>query len=137
MPSRRQEKVARVIKEAVSDAITNHLSDPRIGGFISVTKVDVAPNIRSAEVYVSIFGQDETGQRKTFAAIEHGKSRIQSLMAHKLQIKFCPVLHFFRDEDFKKTIETMRLINEATRELEERYADDENENEDENEDENE
>ena len=117
MATRRQEKVARVVKEAVSDAITHHLSDPRIEGFVSVTKVDMATDLRNANVYVSIFGGDETAQNKTFAAIAHAKSRIQSLVAGKLQSKFCPVLHFYRDENFKKTLETMRLIDQAASEL--------------------
>ncbi|MHC4121160.1 MAG: 30S ribosome-binding factor RbfA [Planctomycetota bacterium] len=127
MATRRQEKVARVIKEAVSDAITHHLSDPRIEGFVSITRVDVAPDMRNADVYLSIFGKDDAGQNKTFAAIEHARSRIQSLLAGKVQSKFCPVVHFHRDEKFKKTLETMRLIDEAARELENKDSDGENE----------
>jgi len=119
MATRRQEKVARVVKEAVSDAIANHLNDPRIEGFVSVTRVDMAPDLRNADVYLSIFGKDETSQNKTFAAIAHAKSRIQSLLAGKLQCKFCPVLRFYRDEKFKKTLETMKLIDRAVGELEE------------------
>ena len=118
MPTRRQEKVARVVKEAVSDAVANHLNDPRIEGFVSVTKVDMAPNLRSADVYFSIFGKDDASQNKTFAAITHARSRIQSLLAGRLQSKFCPVLCFYRDEKFKKTLETMKLIDQAVSELE-------------------
>jgi len=117
MATRRQEKVARVVKEAVSDAITHHLNDPRIEGFVSVTKVDVAPDMRNADVYVSIFGRNEASQNKTFAAIEHARSRVQSLLASRVQSKFCPVLHFFRDKEFKKTLETMRLIDQAAKEF--------------------
>ncbi len=126
MATRRQEKVARVIKEAVSDAITHHLSDPRIEGFVSVTRVDVAPDMHNADVYVSIFGKGETGQNKTFVAIQHARSRIRSLLAGKMQSKSCPVLHFYRDERFKKTLETMRLIDEATKELEKKDSDEDN-----------
>jgi len=35
-----------------------------------------------------------------------------------LQSKFCPVLHFYRDEKFKKALETMKLIDQAVSELE-------------------
>jgi ribosome-binding factor A len=117
MATRRQEKVARVVKEAVSDAITHHLNDPRIEGVVSVTKVDVAPDMRNADVYVSIFGKDEAGQNKTFAAIEHARSRVQSFLASRVHSKFCPVLHFHRDDEFKKTLETMRLIDQAAKEF--------------------
>ena len=118
MATRRQEKVARVVKEAVSDAIANHLNDPRIEGFVSVTRVDMAPDLRNADVYLSIFGKDDTVQNRTFVAITHAKSRVQSLLAGKLQCKFCPVLRFHRDENFKKTLETIKLIEKAVNELE-------------------
>jgi len=118
MVTRRQEKVARAVKEAVSDAIANHLNDPRIKGLISITKVEMTADLRHADVYVSIFGKDEAAQNRTFAAITHARSRIQSLVAGKLQSKFCPVLCFHKDEKFKKTLETMKLIDQAVSELE-------------------
>lgn len=128
MAGRRQEKVARLVKEAVSDAITNHLNDPRIDGFVSVTRVNVAPDLRSAEVYLSIFGggrimqppdqaRTELHYDKTFAAITHARSRIQSFVADKLRSKFCPVLHFHVDEKLRETLETMRLIKQVGDEL--------------------
>jgi ribosome-binding factor A len=117
MATRRQEKVARIVKEAVSDAITHHLNDPRIDGFVSVTRVDMAADLRNADVYLSIFGGDKADQNKAFAAITHAKSRIQSLLAGKIQSKFCPVLHFYKDEKFKKTLETLNLIDRAVKEL--------------------
>ena len=106
-----------MVKEAVSDAVANHLNDPRIEGFVSVMRVDVAADLRNADVYISIFGKDGTAQNKTFAAITHAKNRIQSLLAHKMQSKFCPVLRFHRDEKIKNTLETIRLIDQTASEL--------------------
>jgi ribosome-binding factor A len=128
MPTRRQEKVARVIKEAVSDTIANHLNDPRIEGFVSVTRVDVAPDLRTCDVHLSIFGKDDAAQNKTFAAITHAKSRIQSRLAGRLQCKFCPVLRFHKDENLKRTLETMKLIDQAVSEMEKKEPADQREN---------
>ena len=130
MATRRQEKVARVVKEAVSDAITHHLSDPRIEGFVSITRVDVAADLRNADVYISVFGKNQATQNKTFEAINHAKSRIQSHLAHRIQSKFCPVLHFYTDEKFKKTLETMELIDKATKEWKAKELDEEDEQSD-------
>ena len=113
MATRRQEKVARIVKEVVSDAIANHLSDPRIEGFVSVTRVEMAPDLRNAEVYLSIFGSDEPAQCKTLIAIKHARPKIQSLLGGKIKSKFCPVLHFHSDDKFKKTIEIMNIIDKA------------------------
>jgi ribosome-binding factor A len=117
MPTRRQEKVARVVKEAVSDAIAHHLNDPRIDGFVSVTRVDLAADLRTADVYLSVFSRNPAAQEKTFAAITHARSRIQSVLAGAMRSKFCPVLRFHKDEKFKKTLETMNLIDKAISEL--------------------
>ena len=119
MATRRQEKVARIVKEAVNNAITQHLSDPRIEGLVSITRVEMAPDLRNANVYISVLGKDEATQNKTFAAIVHAKSRIQSLISGKIQSKFCPVLHFYNDDKFKKTLETLKLIEKVTNNPEE------------------
>jgi ribosome-binding factor A len=123
MATRRQERVARVVKEATSDAISHHLNDPRIEGLVSVTRVDVAADLRTADVYLSIFGKDYAVENRAFTAIAHAKGRIQSLVADRLQSKFCPVLRFYRDEKFKKTLETMRLIDQAVSEMEKKDSD--------------
>ena len=128
MPSRRQEKVARVIKESVSDTISNRLSDPRIKGLVSVTKVDISPDLRSANVYLSIMAADESERQLTFKAIEHASRYIQTRLGRKMTSKFCPHLHFHEDTEFKQTLETLRMIEEVSQELHERqpHYDEEN-----------
>ncbi|MFA6176458.1 MAG: ribosome-binding factor A, partial [Phycisphaerae bacterium] len=56
MAQRRQERMARVVKEAVSDIVNNHLQDPRIEGFISITEVKIEPDLKKADVFLSIMG---------------------------------------------------------------------------------
>ncbi|MBN1795917.1 MAG: 30S ribosome-binding factor RbfA [Sedimentisphaerales bacterium] len=113
MPSRRQEKFSRAVKKAVSYAIAEGLNDPRIEGFVSVTRVEMSADLRNADVYLSIFGGTESSQRKTFSALEHARSRIQAFVAGELNSKFCPVIHLKYDEAFKKILETMRILNEV------------------------
>ena len=120
--TRRQERLARQIREAVSDAVANHLGDPRIEAFVSVTAVNIASDLRSADVYLSLFGKGRAAQDKTFAAIQHAKSRIQSLVAHQLHSKFCPTMRFHRDDKFKKTVETINLIEHTVADMEKKDA---------------
>jgi ribosome-binding factor A len=109
-----------VVKEVVSDAIANHLNDPRITGFVSVTKVEMSPDLRNADVYLSVFAEAGSTKNQTFVAIDHARKRIQSLLGAALESKFCPVLRFHRDEQFQKTLETMRLIDQARSEYQDR-----------------
>ncbi len=133
MPTRRQEKVARVIREVVSDVIANHLNDPRITGFISVTRVEVLADLRSADVYLSIFAATDAAKARSFEAITHARPRIQSFLAEAIESKFCPVLRFHEDEQFRKTLETMRLIDQVASEWQnkENAENEENESQDE------
>ena len=78
----------------------------------------MSPDLRTAEVYLSIFGGDEKVQRLTFTAIQHAQPRIQSIVAERVKSKFCTVLHFHMDEIFKKTLETFRLIDQAANQFE-------------------
>lgn len=116
MPSRRQQKIARVIKESVSRTIQMRLSDPRITGLVSVTEVDISPDTKQATVYLSIMAADEKSQHQTFTAICHAAGRIQIQLGHDLTGRSCPHLTFKQDEKVKKTLETLRLIEQAHQE---------------------
>ncbi|MFC1765725.1 30S ribosome-binding factor RbfA [Planctomycetota bacterium] len=116
MPTRRQEKVARVVTRAVSAAILQDLSDPRIRGIVSVTRVEMSADLRNAEVYLSIMGDKPAAAQRTFEAIQHGRRHIQMRVADEVRSKFCPILHFHQDDKFKKNLDVMNLIDEAASE---------------------
>jgi ribosome-binding factor A len=115
MPSRRQQKIARVIKESVSRTIQTRLSDPRITGLVSVTEVDISPDSKNATVFLSILA-DEVHQELSFTAICHAAGHIQAQLGHDLTGRTCPHLIFKRDEKVKKTLETLRLIEQVQQE---------------------
>jgi ribosome-binding factor A len=116
MPSRRQQKIARVIKESVSQTIQMRLADPRITGLVSVTEVDISPDSKQATVSLSIMAEDEKHRQQTFGAIQHAAGRIQGQLGHDLTGRSCPHLTFKEDEKVKKTLETLRLIEQAQQE---------------------
>jgi ribosome-binding factor A len=116
MTSRRQEKVSRIVRDSVSDSIANHLSDPRIEeAFVSVTRVEVSADLRIANVYLSFFGGTEKSQKNAFDAIMHAKKRLQMLLAERIQSRFTPVLNLHKDEQFKKALETMKILDELSK----------------------
>ena len=119
MASRRQQKVARVIRESVSKTILNGLSDPRIHGLISVTEVDVSPDMKNATVYLSILTPENRGQDTIFEAVCHANAHFQHQLSGELTGKCCPKLKFKQDQKVKKTLETLRLIEQAEHEYSE------------------
>lgn len=116
MPTRRQEKLAQVVKQAVSREIQHGLNDPRIEGIVSVTAVEMAGDLRSAEVYLSILGRSPGAENATYAAIKGARRRLQGVVAKAVKSKFCPVIQLHKDEKFKRTLETMNLIDQAASE---------------------
>ncbi len=116
MTSHRLEKVARVIRESVSDTIHARLHDPRIQGLVTVTDIEVAPDLKQAVVYLGVIGVDETGRRLTMTAIRHAAGVIQAALGKAMTSRYVPHLRFEEDTKTSKTLETLRLIEETSRE---------------------
>ena len=116
MPTRRQEKVSRTIRNTVSEVIQNELSDPRVQGLVSITRVDTSPDLRNARVYLSMLGVGEKQQELSLQGIRHARGYIQSRLASRLTMKSCPTLSFFLDDSLKKGFEITQLIDRATSE---------------------
>src|SRR5580704_5011362 len=111
MSSRRTAKVAEAVREQVATAILFGLKDPRVKN-VTVTRVEVSPDLRSAKVYVSIMG-DEKMQRLTLRGLESARGFLQAKLAERVQIRYTPVLHFQLDQGVKRSIEASRLLREV------------------------
>lgn len=122
MQSRRQKKICRVIREAASDIIQHRLNDPRIEGIVTVTEVDIAPDLKSADVYLSVMAVDEKVAATTIGAISRASGYIQTEVGRRMTTKFYPKLTFHEDTKIKRTLETLKLIDEAAKEFREKDA---------------
>jgi len=81
-----------------------------------VTEVDVAPDMKNATVYLSILTPENRGQDTIFEALCHASAHFQHELSGELTGKCCPKLQFKQDQKVKKTLETLRLIEEAEHE---------------------
>jgi ribosome-binding factor A len=111
MSSRRTAKVAEAVREEVSTTILFGLKDPRVKN-VTVTRVEVSPDLRNAKVYVSVMG-DETTQRLSLRGLESARGFLQAKLAERVQIRYTPILHFQLDQGVKKSIEASRLLREV------------------------
>jgi len=108
---RRGRRVASVIRQVVSRELVTGLNDPRLT-LVTVTGVDLAADLRVADVRVSIMG-DAKAQAKCFRAIRHAHGRLQERVAEALTVKFVPVLRFHVDESVKRSVALSELIARA------------------------
>lgn len=118
---RRLLRVASVIQEIVSKELVTGLSDPRLT-MVTVTGVDIAPDLRYADVRVSIMG-DPKQQEDCFRAIRHAHGRIQEKVAGALTLRYIPSLRFHVDESVKRSVALGALIAKARAEDEANRAD--------------
>jgi|SRR5215203_5007711 len=99
------ESVRAVLAEAVGE-----LKDPRIG-FVTVTGVDTTPDLRQANVFVSVLGSDRKRDRSLQGlAAAHGV--LQARLAKELRMKRTPQLTFHYDPSVEEGVRMSRLIDE-------------------------
>jgi ribosome-binding factor A len=118
--ARRTERVANLLRNTIGDIIHQRLADPRIDSVAtSVTRVEVPSDLLTAKVFVTVMGGD-ADQRKTLKALNHSAGRIQELMMREISLRHTPRLTFVLDTKFKKTIETLAIIQQAMDEIHEK-----------------
>ncbi len=70
---------------------------PDIKGLISVTEADVAPDLKTAYVYVSIYGASEEDTKRTFAVLQQNAGYIRHELAQVMRMRTVPSLTFRMD----------------------------------------
>lgn len=111
MSSRRTLKAAEAIREVVSMAILRDLRDPRIAG-VTVTSVEVAPDMRQAKVNVSIMGSDQQ-QKLCLHGLQSAAGFLQQKVAARIDTRYTPRLTFVLDMGVKRSIEIARLLDDV------------------------
>ena len=114
----RAERVAERIKQDVSDIIREKVSDPRVG-FVSVTGVDLSPDLKNACIYLSIMG-DEQKKKETMEAFSSAKGFIRSQLAVLLNLRVTPAISFLRDDSIERGSRILGIISQLHTEHEER-----------------
>src|SRR3990170_1817344 len=108
MPSRRVEKAAEAVRGVVSMAILAELKDPRVRD-VTVTHVEVSPDLRHAKVYVSVMG-DETRQKLSLRGLQSAAGFLQAKIAERIEIRYTPRLNFLLDQGVKRSLEVAQIL---------------------------
>lgn len=110
--TRRTRQVGELLREELTDIIRREVKDPRIG-FMSITTVDVTPDLRSARVYVSVLGTDDE-RTATLDALHSAAKFIRFHLKPRLRMRQIPDLDF-RDD---RSMEYAEKISATLREIE-------------------
>ena len=105
----RMRKVNEMLREVIADEV-HLLEDPRIG-FVTITGVDCAPDLRSARVYYSVLGGEEE-RAATQEALQHSAPHIQEAMGGQVRLKYLPKLRFVVDESVERGMRMEQFLRE-------------------------
>ena len=90
-------------------AIIADLKDPRIRD-VTVTHVEVTPDMRQAKVHVSVMG-DDTQQQLTLRGLKSAAGFLQSKVADRIDTRYTPRLEFHLDMGVKRSIEIAQILH--------------------------
>lgn len=106
----RQDKVAEAIRQEASVIIHDKLKDPRLG-FVTITRVEVTPNLRYAKILFSVLGGDEA-YKKTKEALDSAVGFVRKLVAQRLNLRFAPEIAFYEDRSTEYSVRIEEVLNE-------------------------
>lgn len=111
MSTRRLLKAAEAVREVVSMAILTAVRDPRVRD-VTVTRAEMAPDMRSATVYVSIMGSPSK-QQTALRGLANSAGFLQSRIADSIDTRYTPKLRFELDKGLKHALEIDQVLREV------------------------
>lgn len=112
MASRRIARLNDQIRADLAELIARQMKDPRVSGLISVTGVDVAPDLSTAKVYISVLGTPDE-RKRALTALRNASGFLRTQLATRLTIRRAPELHFMADTSIERGERIMELLREV------------------------
>ena len=109
------------VQKELSNIIRNEIKDPRIGMMTSVTAAEVAPDLKTCKVYISVFGNDEA-KKETIRGLKSAEGFIRRMLAKTINLRNTPELTFVLDESIEYGVNMSKMIDEVNRADEEKHV---------------
>jgi ribosome-binding factor A len=115
MASLRLQRVRELLKRQIGETIRREfeVSD---AGLITVNDVDVAGDLHSALVFISILGSPDQ-QKRGFSLLRRHRKRIQSLVGRSVVLKYTPTLQFLMDDSIVRGNRVLGILEELEKTL--------------------
>ncbi len=105
-------RINQEVKREISRIIEMELNDPRIKPMTSILSVDVATDLKTAKIYISVLGSEED-KEDTLEGLNSASSYIRSLVAKNVNLRNTPELEFRLDDSIEYAINISKLIDEV------------------------
>lgn len=105
-------RLRELLKQETSAILQRDLRDPRVG-FVSVTDVELSPDLRHAKIFVSIMG-DAEAKARTMDGLVSAQGFIRTELARRIRLRHMPEVAFRIDESIERGARVARLLREVT-----------------------
>lgn len=97
----RTDRLNAELKREISEIIAKKLKNPAVTAMVSITDVDVSPDISYAKVFVSVFSTDENKKNESFAALCADAKKIRYELGKSMRIRTVPELDLILDRSLE------------------------------------
>ena len=106
----RTDRIDELLRQEIGEIFRRDVDDPRIG-FITITDVETAPDLRHARMLVSVIGQPEE-RKQTLAAMGRAMPFVRHELGKRLRLKRIPQFHLELDDTLERGTRVLQLLNE-------------------------
>jgi ribosome-binding factor A len=110
MPSSRSARVGDQIRTDIAELLAREVHDPGIG-FLTITHVQVTPDLQQARVYYTTLGDDKV-RRDSQRALERASPFLRRQLGRRLRLRRIPELRFFFDETIERQDRIEKILQE-------------------------
>jgi len=107
--SERTARLDELLREEISQVVRREVDDPRIG-FVTITDVEVTPDLRHANVWVSVIGS-AAEKKQTLRALSHAVPFVRGRLG-KLRLKRIPDLHIKEDDSAERGTRVLAILGD-------------------------
>ncbi len=111
--TRRTERVNDLIQEELSDLLRRQVKDPRLGCFLTITRVDTTADLRHSKIFVSIMGSDEE-KKGAMEGLASASGFLYREMKGRLSLRRMPHLDFRLDNSMERGAEILDLMKQVS-----------------------
>lgn len=108
--TQRTDRIDQLLREEITSIIAREVADPRIG-FVTVTDVETAPDLRHAKVWVSVIGQPAE-RDAAVAALQRAMPFVRHELGTRLRLKRIPDLHVRLDDTAERGTRVLQLLHD-------------------------
>jgi len=115
MGSRRAVQLGNTLRAELSELISRRAKDPRLEGFITVTGVEMADDLKTGRVYFCLMGEEQSSskrRRQVEAGLASSAGFFRRELGRRLRLKHLPELSFTYDESFDYAGRIERILKE-------------------------